>query len=95
LKPLLEGKAKEWRRYLHAQSKGSGRMVVDERFKFVRYYGSKTTQLFNLANDPYETRNLAFEPAYELDCKRLADEIDRHEATLDNVDLPSSLSKRT
>jgi arylsulfatase A-like enzyme len=70
-------------------------MVVDERFKFVRYYGSKTTQLFDLEDDPYETKNLAFDPSYKAHCKRLAHEIDRHEATLDNVKLPASLSKRS
>jgi arylsulfatase A-like enzyme len=94
LRPLLEGTPTEWRRYLHAQSKASGRMVVDERFKFIRYYGSKTTQLFDLDNDPYETRNLAFDSAYADTCKRMAAEIDRHEASLDNVELPAHLSKR-
>jgi arylsulfatase A-like enzyme len=95
LRPLLEGKQVNWRRYLHAQSKASGRMVVDERYKFVRYYGSKTTQLFDLEEDPYETKNLAFDSLYKAHCERLAHEIDRHEATLDNVALPASLSKRS
>ena len=95
LRPLLEGKKHDWRRYLHAQSKASGRMVVDERFKFVRYYGSKTTQLFDLNADPHETKNLAMEPAFAEHCERMAEEIDRHEASLDNVELPASLSKRS
>jgi arylsulfatase A-like enzyme len=97
LRPLLEGDRKPatWRRYLHAQSKASGRMVVDQQYKFIRYYGSETTQLFDLENDPMETKNLAFDAAYQSICQRLAAEIDRHEATLDNVDLPANLTKRT
>ena len=95
LKPLLEGKKTEWRNYLHAQSKASGRMVVDERYKFIRYYGSETTQLFDLKNDPFETQNLAYEPSHKDTCAKLSAEIDRLEATLDNVELPPELSKRT
>lgn len=85
LKPILEKKDVKWRKYLHAQSKVQGRMVVDERYKFVRYYGSSTRQLFDLLNDPYETQNLAFEAKYQSHCTRLEKEIDRHESTLDNV----------
>lgn len=95
LKPLLEGQPTHWRRYLHAQSKASGRMVVDERYKFIRYYGSKTTQLFDLENDPYETKNLAQDFNYSDDCVRMSAEIDRLESTLDNVELPKSLSRRS
>ena len=96
LRPLLEGnrKPRNWRRYLHAQSKASGRMVVDERFKFIRYFGSKTTQLFDLKNDPWETQNLAFDPAFYKDCLRMSEEIERNELTLDNVELPNELTKR-
>lgn len=94
LRPLLEQKNTQWRHYLHAQSKGSGRMVVDKQYKFIRYYGSKTTQLFDLKNDPWETTNLAFEGSHQARCQRMAAEIDRLEATLDNVELPASISKR-
>jgi arylsulfatase A-like enzyme len=91
LKPLLEGKQSEWRRYLLAQSKATGRMIVDERFKFVRYRGSPTTQLFDLKEDPMEMVNLAPDKRFRADCDRLAAEIDRVEATLDNVELPDHL----
>ena len=64
-------------------------------YKFVRYYGSETTQLFDLKNDPWETKNLAFEDSHQACCQRMAAEIDRLEATLDNVELPLSLSKRS
>jgi arylsulfatase A-like enzyme len=91
LRPLLEGKDVEWRRYLLAQSRASGRMILDERYKFIRYNGSPTTQLFDMMDDPHETKNLASEKTYAAICQRLADEIDRVEATLDNADIPKNL----
>ena len=60
-------------------------MVVDKQYKYIRYSGSSTRQLFHLLNDPYETKNLAFDARYKSHCKRLENEIDRHEATLENV----------
>jgi arylsulfatase A-like enzyme len=96
LRPLLEAEpTTEWREYLHAQSKATGRMVVDDQYKFIRYYGSETTQLFDLKNDPWETVNLAFDDEHQAVCKRMATEIDRMEQTLDNVDLPDALMRRT
>ena len=37
---------------------------MDEQYKFVRYADSETTQLFDLQNDPWETRNLAGDPEH-------------------------------
>ena len=85
LKPIVEKKNINWRKYLHAQSKIQGRMVIDDRYKYIRYYGSPTRQLFDLLEDPYETHNLAFEATYSAHCKRFEKEINRHESTLDNV----------
>jgi arylsulfatase A-like enzyme len=91
MRPLLEGSDPQWRRYLISQSKASGRMILDERYKFIRYNGSPTTQLFDLLEDPHETRNLAPDAAFAATCQRLAGEIDRVEATLDNADIPDNL----
>jgi arylsulfatase A-like enzyme len=66
-------------------------MILDEKYKFIRYNGSPTTQLFDMVEDPYETENLAPEKRYAAVCQRLADEIDRVEATLDNADIPENL----
>ena len=70
-------------------------MVIDDQYKFIRYYGSKTIQLFDLKNDPWETTNLAYSSNHQGDCKRMTAEIDRVEQTLDNVDLPDALMRRT
>ena len=91
LRPLLEGKETNWRRYLLAQSRASGRMILDERYKFIRYNGSPTTQLFDMVDDPHEIKNLAPEAKFATTCQRLADEIDRVEGTLDNADIPDNL----
>ena len=69
-------------------------MVVDDQYKFIRYYGSETIQLFDLKNDPWETTNLAYRSSHQDDCNRMATEIDRLEQTLDNVDLPDALMRR-
>ncbi len=50
-----------------------GRMVVDDRYKSIRYKGDKVKQLFDLQNDPGETKNLAAE---------IPDIIARHEEIL-------------
>jgi arylsulfatase A-like enzyme len=68
-------------------------MVVDERYKFVRYADSETTQLFDLQNDPWETRNLAFDSDCQAVCTRLGAAIDDLESRLDNVELPPGLGK--
>ena len=95
LRPLLENRSTSWRNYLHAQSKATGRMVIDDQYKFIRYYGSETIQLFDLKNDPWETTNLAYSNSHQGDCNRMTAEIDRMEQTLDNVDLPDALMRRT
>lgn len=41
----------------------TGRMVRSERYKYIRYFGDKDEQLFDMANDPGETKNLIAENA--------------------------------
>jgi arylsulfatase A-like enzyme len=61
LAPLLEGRPVEWREYLVADAQKIGRMVRTERYKYVRYKGDPIVQLFDMHDDPWETRNLADE----------------------------------
>ncbi|MHC4789195.1 MAG: sulfatase family protein [Planctomycetota bacterium] len=64
LRPLLEGKPVEWRDFVAAESFVTGRMIRTRRFKYVTYRGDPVEQLFDMENDPDETRNLAAEPDY-------------------------------
>jgi len=93
LRPLLEQADAPWRKEVFAQSNAAGRMVVDEQYKFVRYSDSIVTQLFDLENDPLETKNLSFDSDHQPTCKRLSQAIDTLESTLDNVELPEHMLK--
>jgi choline-sulfatase len=63
LRPLIEGRGPAWRDYVVAHSYVVGRMVRSTRYKYIAYQGSQTEQLFDMAGDPGETRNLAPDPA--------------------------------
>jgi len=53
------------------------RSVRDERFKLIEYavQGKRTTQLFDLDNDPREKENLAGQSAAANTIERLRDEL--------------------
>lgn len=59
LRPLLEGRRVEWREFVVAEVQHVGRMIRTERYKYVEYPGDPVVQLFDMREDPWETRNLA------------------------------------
>jgi arylsulfatase A-like enzyme len=59
LRPLVEGRSEGWRTYVQAQSEVEGRMICSARYKYIAYRGDPVEQLFDLQEDPAETRNLA------------------------------------
>jgi arylsulfatase A-like enzyme len=63
--PVFAGCAKEVRDGVCAAYRDFQRMVRDERYKLIKYSvkGEKHTQLFDLAADPWETKNLVEDPA--------------------------------
>lgn len=52
--------------------------ITDDRFKYCWLSGAGAEQLFDLAEDPHETRNLADDPAYDDDLTRLRALLVRH-----------------
>ena len=59
LRPLVEGKAVEWRDFVVAESLSS-RMLRTKRYKYCIYEsGSHREQLIDMENDPGEMKNLA------------------------------------
>ena len=64
--PVFAGRAKEVRDGVCAAYRDFQRMVRDERYKLIKYSvkGEKHTQLFDLSDDPWETKNLVGDPAY-------------------------------
>lgn len=64
------------REYFYGEISEDGtatRMVRDARFKLIYYAVGNHHQLFDLANDPRELRNLAGQPAYAGDLARLTE----------------------
>lgn len=66
VRPLLEDKPVEWRGYVVAETHIVGRTVRSARFKYVRYEDDPVEQLFDMHEDPWETRNL-YESARHAD----------------------------
>jgi choline-sulfatase len=98
LRPLLEPSTApvDWRDHIVSQYRQSGRTVRTDRYKFVRERGDPTLQLFDLHNDPWETRNLYQDPALADVVAQHAQLLDVHEAALDyapNVD-PATLREK-
>jgi len=60
LRPLAEGKATGRDHFIVSEIPTNiGRAVRTQRYKYVTYAGERSEQLFDLATDPGETRNLA------------------------------------
>ncbi|MBN2449323.1 MAG: sulfatase-like hydrolase/transferase [Lentisphaeria bacterium] len=64
LLPAAQGSATEWREFLVCDTHRVGRTVRTERFKYVVYDRDPVQQLFDMIEDPWETRNLADEARY-------------------------------
>ncbi len=64
LVPLIQGRKPAWRDTLGAAYKRCQRMIRDERFKMMWYPEAQKFQLFDLATDPYELRDLADDRAH-------------------------------
>ncbi|HFE53055.1 MAG TPA: DUF4976 domain-containing protein, partial [Bacteroidetes bacterium] len=84
LRPLLEGREVTWREFLVSEVRNdTGRMVRAGRFKLIAYRNDPTVQLFDLGEDPWETRNLAGEPRYASELAELKRLLNQWEADLD------------
>ena len=58
LRPLLEGKDVPWRKFVVSEFMRDGRMLRTPRYKYVSYRGDPVEMLFDMAADPWETKNL-------------------------------------
>ncbi|HUT34248.1 MAG TPA: sulfatase-like hydrolase/transferase [Planctomycetota bacterium] len=63
LRPLLEGQKPPWRDFLVSSSGITGRMVRTKDHKYIVYKDDPAEQLFDMARDPWETKNLAGDAA--------------------------------
>jgi len=71
LQPLWQGSRRAVRDSIFLPFLGIMRAVRDERWKLIRYPKINHTQLFDLENDPDELHNLAGDPKYAEQVKRM------------------------
>jgi arylsulfatase A-like enzyme len=71
LTPLVRGDVGALRSGLFTRYAKVQRAWTETRFKLIRYPVVDTTQLFDLAEDPYERRDLASDPAFAAERERL------------------------
>lgn len=71
--PVIRGEKPSVRETLFCAYRDCQRMIRDARWKLIEYRagGERNTQLFDLANDPDELKNLSADPAHDGELKRL------------------------
>jgi arylsulfatase A-like enzyme len=79
LVPLMEGKA-AGREALLLAYREVQRAVCEQRWKLIVYPQINHRQLFDLAADPHETRDLAGDPAHAREIMRLSAQLERLQA---------------
>jgi arylsulfatase A-like enzyme len=79
LLPAMRDPAARVRETLHLGYKGFQRGVRRDGRKLIEYAvkGKRTTQLFDLRDDPHETRNLVADPAHAAELASLREELER------------------
>ena len=97
LLPLMDGSKHAVRDTVFTMYKEFQRSVTDGRWKLIRYYrsvkknvGTDRIQLFDLQEDPWETRDLSQEPAHRERIAQLAVELKKWQIRLRDplADLP-------
>jgi arylsulfatase A-like enzyme len=71
LAPVIRGKAAKVRDTALLAYKSAQRSVRDERWKLLRFPQIDRTQLFDLQNDPHETKDLSADPAQKKRIDRM------------------------
>jgi arylsulfatase A-like enzyme len=75
LKPILTGRSPKVRDTLFTAYRDVQRAIRDERWKLIVYPRINRKQLFDLKNDPEETRDLAGDPRYASIIERLMNQL--------------------
>jgi arylsulfatase A-like enzyme len=75
LVPVMKGETKQVRDALFLAYRGVQRSVRDERWQLITYPQINKTQLFDLQNDPHETKDLSGDPAQAKQVERLTEKL--------------------
>lgn len=81
LREIVEGRNKTARREIYTAYRDVQRAVCDARWKLIRYPKIDKTQLFDLADDPEETRDLSGDQRYAEHRRRLWDRMQQARET--------------
>ena len=92
LRPLAEGSTGPWRDFVVAHTGLDGRMIRTEQYKLIAYKGDPAVQLFDMKNDPWETKNLAEDLGRASLVKDHLKTLDDYEATFKVAALPKGRS---
>ncbi len=88
LTPIIRGESEKVRDSLFTAYKKVQRAVRDERCKLIRYPQINRTQLFDLENDPHETKNVADDPVHAAKVREMTELLWKWEQKLgDNTRL--------
>lgn len=94
LRPIWEGKKKSVRDSVFLPFMQIQRAVRDERWKLICYPKIGYMELFDLQNDPYETKNLIFDPKYNVHKERLLGLMKEWQAKSgDKLEIPQEIKK--
>jgi choline-sulfatase len=97
LAPLLSGKKKKINDAIFGSYKSFQRMVRTEDYKLIIYPKAKQIQLFDIKNDPWETKNLADDPKHAGTIKKLKAKLKKLQKevgdTLDIDNMPAAKKK--
>lgn len=89
LRPLAEGKAGPWRDFVISHTGLDGRMIRTNGYKLITYRNDPVLQLFDMKNDPWETKNLAEEAACASVVKDHLKALNEFEAKFKVIALPN------
>lgn len=110
LRPLIEGRAADWRDSVYIESNIWGRALVTQRYKYITEYQPATgenqvpgphhsrlgrEELYDLETDPGETSNLAYDPAMQNTLASFREQLLAHEATLQRRPLNNPQAEQT
>jgi len=94
LRGLAEGKTAPWRDFVVSHTGLDGKMIRTNQYKLITYKGDPAVQLFDMKNDPWETKNLAEDAAHAAIVKEHLKTLKEYEAAFDLASLPPSAKAR-
>jgi choline-sulfatase len=90
LVPLLTGRRERLYDSIYGAYRDFQRMVRTERYKLIRYPHVNEVQLFDLREDPWETKDLAEDPKYADTIRQLDEQLHQWiKETGDKLELPN------